>query len=267
MLVGPAIPTLREFDPEVVISTDGYLRPEDLRRWRAATNATWALWYPDALSNLGAQDALVAPYDWLFFKDPHLVHRLTTMTSLAVHFLPEACNPKRHRPYEFSTARERAEYTCDVALFGNLYAYRVRVLEQLDRNLDLRLYGSRVRNAEPPEGTFTGRYVVGREKGLALRGARVLLNTLHYGEIESMNARLFEAAGCCAFIVTEWRPGLAKFFEDGREVISFRTVAELKSVLRDVLAWPALERERVAEAARTRAHREHTYERRLDVML
>lgn len=266
ILVRPALSTLREFSPDVVISTIGHLRMEDLRSWRAVTDAVWVLWYPDAISNLGAQDAFAAPYDALFFKDPYLVGRLNAMTSLNAHVLPEACNPVRHRPFSFSSEDERVTYSCDIALAGNLYAYRMQLLNQLDPTIDLRLYGKQARNVVTPKGAFTGRYVVGREKSLAFRGARVLLNTLHYAEIDSVNARLFEAAGCGAFIVTEWRRNVAKFFSEQSEVITFRTAAELNGVLREVLAWSAEERGKVADAARLRAHRDHTYELRLDEM-
>ena len=57
-----------------------------------------ALWFPDAVANLGRALMLMAPYDALFFKEPHLVDRLRAMLDLPVYYLPEACNPRCHRP-------------------------------------------------------------------------------------------------------------------------------------------------------------------------
>jgi len=251
-----------------VISTDGYLPPWTVERLRALTpSATWVLWYPDHLGNLADQSALVAPYDFLFFKDPYLVDLLLTRTSLRVHYLPEACNIRRHRPEPFLSSAEMGRYCADVAIAGNIYPYRVAILETLPTNVELKLYGnmSRFVRSQRVRDAFTGEYVVGRNKVLAFRGAKIVLNTLHYGEIGSVNARLFEATACGGFVLTHRAPTLGEFFEDGKEVASFESASELRASVRHYLEADE-DRMAIAEAGRARAHRDHTYEVRLDEM-
>lgn len=267
MLGRPLASRVREAAPDLVISTDGSLRRDDLLAARRASPGAppWALWFPDALSNLGAQDALAAGYDRLYFKDALLVKRLRAMTRLPVAFLPEACDPFRHRPV-VPTHAERDRFGCDMALAGNMYAYRVEILKRLPQTLDIRLYGNPARNASVPHDWFTRQYVVDRDKSLAFGCATAVLNTMHFAEIESVNARLFEATGCGALVLTEWRPGLEELFEDGTEVLTFRSVDELMSVWGSVASMTDIERDDLRRGAVRRAHRSHAYVDRLATM-
>jgi spore maturation protein CgeB len=265
----PVVRALQSADPDFVLSTDGYLAPETVERWRACTpRATWALWYPDSMANLGAQAAFSAPWDHLFFKDRYLVDLLLSRTTLPAHYLPQACNPERHRPEEFSGPEERARYECDVALAGNMYPYRSRVLETLPDGVDLRLYGnlSRRERSDRVRSSFQGEYVTGRAKALAFRGAKIVLNTMHYGEIRSVNVRLFEATGCGAFVITHDIPSLPELYNRGQEVVAVDSAPELRDAVLHYLGDDEA-RHRIACAGQIRAHRDHTYEHRLQALL
>lgn len=253
--------------PDLVISTDGTLRRGDLveARSRLGRGVPWVLWYPDHMANLGAQDALAAGYDRLYFKDALLVRRLAAMTGLPVRFLPEACDPFRHRPVD-PTGDEASRYAADLALAGNMYAYRAEILKLLPAALDLRLYGKRARNATVRDAWFTGEFVADRAKSLAFGCAVAVLNTMHYAEIESVNARLFEATGCGALVLSDWRPGIDKLFVDGDEILTFRTVDELLSRWRSIEEMSEQERQTMRARAVARAHADHAYPDRLAVV-
>ncbi|HLA63659.1 MAG TPA: glycosyltransferase [Rhodothermales bacterium] len=254
------------FAPDIVLFTYDYLLPGEVAELKARTGARFALWYPDAISNLGRMACVAAPFDALFFKDPYMVEVLRDLARGAVHYLPEAYNPARHRlpdgPFD------RAPYVCDVATAGSLHVPRFSVFRQL-RDYDCKIWGP-----APPwwldvsevEGMHQRRYVINEEKAVAFTSARVLLNTLYPSEVEGLNVRAFEAAGVGAFQMLDWRPGLADFFEDGRELVSFRGMADLKQKLAYYLARPE-ERAAIAAAGQARAQREHTYAHRLALLL
>jgi spore maturation protein CgeB len=132
---------------------------------------------------------------------------------------------------------------------------------------DLKIWGSNC----PPwisssiKGHYTHHYVAEEEKAKAFRSAKVLVNTMLYSEIEGVNCTLFEAAGCGAFQIADWKPALSGLFEPEREVVTFRTRQELKAKVDYYLAHPE-ERQEIADRACARAHREHTYEARLEKM-
>jgi spore maturation protein CgeB len=248
---------------EVVISLEALLVPGVVRQLRRYGIRT-AFWFPDAVSNIGRQMMLLAPYDALFFKEPHVVERLQASLDLQIYYLPEACNPRWHRPL---TEAGTEPY---LVIAGNMYPSRVKLLERLvATGIPLRLYGSgfpRWIGDSSAREMHTGRAVIREEKAQVFRSAAGVLNTLHPAEISGVNARLFEATGCGAAVLTEYRPVVPELFTIEDEVLVFHNFDELvdqaKRLLNDVGLSAAL-----GDAATRRAHRDHSYERRLSFIL
>jgi spore maturation protein CgeB len=248
---------------EVIVNVDSYLLPGTVAQLRRG-GARVAFWFPDALSNLGRQLMLLTPYDALFFKEPQLVERLQAMLDLPVYYLPEACNPRWHRPL----GPVGTEPYLVVA--GNMYPSRVRLLDRLiAKGIPLKLYGgvfpswlgeSEARHAH------TGAYIVREEKARIFRSAVGVLNTMHPAEVFGVNARLFEAAGCGAAVLTEFRPAVPELFAVGDEVLAFRNFDELLDQATRLLSETGLST-RLGDAAASRAHRDHTYDLRLTTIL
>jgi spore maturation protein CgeB len=255
----------KALQPELILVTYGAMPPQVVAKLREQCGAKVACWFTDAISNLHRQYLLASPFDALFLKEPFMVRTFRDKLGLNVHYLPEACNPRWHKPVDV-TKVERAVYACDVAAAGSFHYYRARMLEAFE-GYDLKIWGSNCPPwiSSPVKGCYTYRYVAEKEKAIAYRCAQVLVNTMHYTEIEGVNCTLFEAAGCGAFQITDWKPGLPELFEPEREVVTFRTRQELRAKVDYYLAHPA-ERQEIAARASARAHREHTYEKRLGKM-
>jgi spore maturation protein CgeB len=71
----------------------------------------------------------------------------------------------------------------------------------------------------------------------------------------SPSIRLFEAAACGTPIVSDDWPGLATFFEPGREILLAATSEDVEAILREV---PETERRRIGRRGRERVLAEHT---------
>jgi spore maturation protein CgeB len=248
---------------EVVINIDLRLAPEIVARMRAHGMKV-AFWFPDAVSNLGRQFMILAPYNALFFKDPHMVRHLGAFLAAPVHYLPEACNPRIHRPAGDVAADPH------LAVVGNMYPTRVRLLERLAaKGIPLALYGAgfpRWLGPTPLAPLHRGRAVFGAEKARVFRSAAGVLNTLHPAEVAGMNARLFEAAGSGGAVLTEFRPALPGLFTPEDEVLAFSDFDELVSQAERLLGDAGLAA-RLGDAAARRAHRDHSYERRVTAIL
>lgn len=248
---------------EVVISLDGSLMPTTVTRLRRG-GARVVLWFPDAVSNVGRQLMLLAPYDAIFFKEPDLVRRLRATLDLPVYYLPEACNPRWHRPL---TAASTEPY---LVVAGNMYPSRVRLIERLlAKGIPLKLYGGgfpRWIGETSARSAHTGRYLVREEKAQMFRAAVGVLNTMHPAEMAGVNVRLFEAAGSGAAVLTEFRPALPDLFALGDEVLEFRDFDQLVDQAERLLSEPGLTA-RLGDAASRRAHRDHTYDLRLTAIL
>lgn len=254
-----------DFQPDLVLVTHGSLPVEVVRKMRLSSRMKIAVWFPDDLVNLGRQYVLVGDYDAWFFKDPYMVETFRAKLGINAHYLPEACNPLWHHRVELSDG-EQGMYACDLTTAGNMYYYRARMLDAF-KDYDLKIWGKHYPRwmSSPLRSQYSDVYVGEIEKAKAFNAAKIVLNAMHFGEINGVNCRLFEAAGCGAFQVTDWKPALPGLFEPEREVVTFHTRKELKEKVDHYLAHPE-ERREIANRAYKRAHRHHTYDVRLGKM-
>lgn len=259
------VATIERFEPDLVLFNHNSIPPEVIGRIRKGSKAKLAVWFPDAVSNLGRQYLLASDLDAWFFKEPYMVETFRANLGINAHYLPQACNPRWHRKVELTEA-DRKKYGCDLTVAGNMYYYRARMIETF-QDYDLKIWGKSYPQwlQSPMRAHYPGVYVSGEEKAKAFNAAKIILNTMHYAEIDGVNLRVFEAAGCGGFQIADWKPGLPDLFEPEREVVTFRTRQELKEKVDYYLAHPQ-ERQEIADRAYARAHREHTYEKRLQKM-
>ncbi len=244
---------------EIVINVDAGLMPGTVTRLRRG-GARVAFWFPDHVANLERQLMLLAPYDAVFFKEPHVVDRLRATLDLPVYYLPQGCNPRWHRPLIPAGTEPY------LVVAGNMYPSRVRLLERLiAKGIPLRLYGGgfpRWLGETPARAAHTGRCVFREEKARVFRSAAGVLNTMHPAEVAGVNSRLFEAAGCGAAVLTEFRPTVPELFRVGDEVLAFRDFDELADQATRLLTETGLTA-RLGDAAARRANRDHTYDLRV----
>ena len=251
---------------DVVIVCYDFLWPMEVQELKHRTGATIAMWFPDHLANFHRGFFMNASYDGLFFKDPYIVQTLNGILPSPIYYLPECFNPERHRlpPGEVPGP----EYQCDITTAGNQHPWRVAFYQHL-ANYDVKLWGQPAPLWLPTDAVrkmYQGRTVLNEDKARAFLGAKIVVNNLHYGEIYGLNVRTFEAAGIGAFQLVDWRPGLGQLFEDGKELVSFDGMADLKQKLDTWLPRDA-ERREIAAAGMRRAHAEHTYRLRLELLL
>jgi spore maturation protein CgeB len=248
---------------EFVINVDARLTPDTVAALRRDGTRV-AFWFPDAIVNLGRAQMLAAPYDALFFKEPHLVDWLRAILDLPVYYLPEGCNPRCHRP----TVPAGTEPYLVIA--GNMYPSRVRLLERLiAKGIPVRAYGAPVPRwitDSPVRGIHTGYPVLAQEKARVFRSAAGVLNNLHPAEVAGVNARLFEAAGSGAAVLAEFRPTVPDLFTAGEEILTFSDFDELVEQASRLLHQPGLTA-RLGDAAARRAHRDHTLAQRVTAIL
>ncbi len=250
-------------DCEIIINVDSALAPSVVTRLRSS-GARVAFWFPDHVANLARQYMLLAPYDALFFKEPWLTGRLRAMLDLPVYYLPQACNPRWHRPIAPAGTE-----SC-LVIAGTMYPSRVRLLDRLiAKGIPLRLYGAgfpRWIGETAARAVHTGRIVTCEEKARVFRSAAGVLNTMHPAEVSGVNVRLFEAAGCGAAVLTEFRPTVPELFAVGKEILAFHDFDELIEQATRLLSEPDLTA-RLGDAAAQRAHRDHTYDLRVTAIL
>jgi spore maturation protein CgeB len=98
------------------------------------------------------------------------------------------------------------------------------------------------------------------------RSAAGVLNTMNPGEIAGVNDWLFQATGCGAAVLNEFRPALPEVFSIDHEVLTYRDFDEFVDQATRLLNEPGLTA-RLGHAAALRAHRDHTFDARLAAIL
>ncbi|WP_234679588.1 CgeB family protein [Bradyrhizobium monzae] len=160
----------------------------------------------------------------------------------------------------------------DVSFVGAVSAdhqRRVAQLEAVSRRHDLKLFGSGLHTlpASSPLHRCHQGEVWGVEMYQALRASRVTLNShIDMAGPEAGNARLFEATGIGAFLLTDFKDNLHTLFEPGREVATWRSADDCIALIdRYLKDEPA--RQAIAVAGQARTLSTHTFRQRVETIL
>jgi len=259
---------VEKFGPfELILSCHDFLMPNDIEVLKKLTGAPLALWYPDPVWSFHRHMFLNAPFDFLFFKDPYLVDILSRNLGKRVFYLPECFSPTSLRDVVL-TDEDRRRFGTDICAAGNLYAYRISFFQNLADH-EIKIWGlpaPRWARLGPVKHMAKNYFIAHTEKVKAFRSAKIVLNNLNPSEIWGTNVRTFEICGARGFQIVDWRPGLEQLFDTDREVVTFRSLEELRHLIAHYLTSD-IEREVIAKAGWERAHRDHTYERRLRLLL
>lgn len=103
----------------------------------------------------------------------------------------------------------------------------------------------------------------GLEMFRLLRRSMITVNRhIDVAENHANNMRLFEATGCGALLITDYKDNLHELFEIGTEIVAYRSPEECISLVNYYLAHPE-KAAKIARAGQMRTLREHTYSLRM----
>ena len=261
------VKSAKVFKPDLILVLLGnYTTPSLIDRLRESTGAPAAVWCQDHLGTMGRQYIIGSKFDFVFAKDQFMVDLFKRYTLIpVVHYLPEACNPNIHRSVTLDNS-DFVNYGCDVTTAATLYYYRSEIMEALT-DFDLKIWGPVPRFYKGPLRKFaTGKSVYMREKAACFNASKIVLNSLFPMEIDGLNARAFEIAGCGGFQLISHSEAVARHFVPDKEIVTFYNLDDLKDKVQYYLTHDS-ERQSIAQAGQLRAHSEHTYLHRLRQML
>jgi len=254
---------IQRINPDLIISTNAKLPPRIVEEIKKKTKIKVTAWFTDAVSNLGRQYLLAAPYDVLFLKEPYMVDLFKSKMGLRTFYLPEAMNPLWHTPPNNFSKEECSIFGSDLSIVGNMYYSRAKILEKLEK-YDMKIWGPRFPSwlDSSVRKKFTNKYVVKSEKSKVFYCSKINLNNLNPAEIYGVNCKAFEIAGCGGFQIIEYRREIEKLFDIEKEIVTYNTLNELEEKVKYYLSNPE-ERKKIAANSLRRALKDHTYENRL----
>jgi spore maturation protein CgeB len=243
---------------------------EHLRKKKFLT----AMWFVENYRHLTYWQQLAAGYDyWFVIQQAECQEALKRAGARYVGYLPMAADPAVHKPLALSDV-ERTEYGADLAFVGAGYPNRRTLLPRwLSKEWTFKLWGNEWEGAaELAPVLQRGGARIDTEACMKVFNASAINLNLHSCAGEALdpqadfvNPRTFELAACGAFQLTDDRSLLPDLFTE-EEVVRFQRVEEVPALIRRWLDDTS-GRRTIAEAARQRVLRQHTYEHRMKELL
>ena len=252
---------LRQGPVDVVLVFKGAgLAPADVGELKRRFGGRWVNWFPDDPHQLELSTRLAPAYDCFFTHDSSSLARHRAAGARA-HYLAFGCDPEYLQLP--STLPRDARWTAPLVFVGSRDDARESVLYAL-ADAGLVAWGPGW-----PRGPLYGEDFV-----RALADAKVGVNVhQQFGERgdptrygTGANMRVFELAVVGTPQLSDAKGDIPRHLTPDREIVLYRSVAELKERAGWLLADDALRRD-LAARARERAVREHTWQHRLDELL
>ena len=254
-------------DAVLVYGSNWSLEPDTLQFLRYQLRAQAALWEINQRIFQGAQARCMPLYDHVFCLDSYYVPVLRAGGLACVEHLCAAADPEEHRPLELSDV-DRERYEADVSFVGTHHPERATLLSALSDVSDrIKIYGYGWDRAGPPVSDWVRAEPVYGWKKTVIYGASLLSVHIRGPHmLHGENFRVFEVAACAGVPLARSTPDLLACFDRDTEVLLFESAGDLRSTVKDYLERPEL-LSSVAEAARKRVLRDHTYDHRAAVIL
>ena len=233
-----------------------------------------ALWFVEDFRIFSYWRELAPYFDAVFTIQRGELHdALRSLGARHVMYLPCAANPRVHTPLVLAEEDQR-RFGADVSFVGAGYHNRQSLFARLS------LPGMKIWGNDWPKdcAAFSlvqenGRRVTTEETAKIYGASKINLNlhsSPHHEDVnphgDFVNPRTFEIAACGAFQLVDHRAELGELFAAGDELAVFRSGREIPPLVRHYLTHEE-ERRNMAERARQRVLREHTYVHRMQTAL
>lgn len=192
---------------------------------------------------------------------PHFVERFRSQGK-AAYYQPLAFEP---RVLENLPPCERRLPVTFVGGLSSAHGKGQTFLQRLSELVPIDFWGYGV-DCLPVESPIRKRHrgeAWGLDMFSVLQQSRITINR-HIDVAENLanNMRLFEATGCGALLITDYKDNLDELFEIGKETVAYRSSEECAALIKYYLDHPE-EAQQIARAGQARTLREHTYQNRM----
>jgi spore maturation protein CgeB len=258
----------REFKPHLFFTIFGlYISPHILS-FLKRNNVKTACWFVDDPYGFEKGRKIAKLFDFFFTHEPTIIEKYKEFGIKNVFYLPIGCNPNIHKRVKL-TSEELRRYECDLSFVGVKHPNRVKFLEELAGNYNLKIWGNgweEVGSADLKK-CIQGGNIPQKEMVKVFNASKIVIN-LHptYGlPSEGVSNRVFIASACGAFQLVDEKRDLSRFFKIGEEIVCFRKRVEVPKLI-DYYLINHREREEIAARAQRRVYKDHTYMQRLEEM-
>ena len=264
-----------EFRPDLVLAlAQAPLSIETIQSLKENRIVT-AFWFVEDYQVLEYWKAWAPHYDFFFTiqKDGNFLGELERLGVKHYAYLPMAADPETHKPMDLSPGEVR-EFGSDLSFMGAGYYNRHQFFKGI-LDFDFKIWGTGWDPNSPlwKRVQRNGERIPVEDFVKIFNASKINLNlhssVFHEGvnpQGDFVNPRTFEIAACGAFQLVDYRSELPAVFAPDEEIVCFHNLEDLRDQIRYYLDRPE-ERRRIAERARSRVLKEHTYQARMETML
>lgn len=188
----------------------------------------------DHIANLYKQESFLAPYDLYLVKDKFLFNILKEKLGKKAYYWHESSPDE----YLRLPVLDIAEHAYDVISMGSLYPYRYEFMknfiaqyQQNNCDFSFKCFYSNS-NISPKHAFFEKRFIGEDEKEKLTSITRLVINNLHYAEIEGLNMKFWEYAALGVPQLIDYKSVTLDGLGFELELIMFRDVEELLEKIR-----------------------------------
>jgi spore maturation protein CgeB len=223
--------------PDVLLVFKGELiTPETLKKIKQKTGAILCNWNPDDPFNKvnSSRDLIkcIPLYDIYFIWGKFLIPEIRQAGVKRVEYLPFGYDTHLHHPVNL-TDEEYKLYGSDIVFIGTWDREREEILQSIT-DFDLGVWGNAWENvtitAVKKCWKSNARY--GEEMSKICNASKIVLNLVRRQNGNAHNMRTFEVPACGGFMMAKRTQEQIEFLEDGKGIVSFGNIDELKEKIK-----------------------------------
>ena len=228
------------------------------------------LWTTDIPSDFDNIISSAVYYNNIFCAGTEAIDLLNSKITKSPHWLPFACDPELHHPFDLATD-EKKEFNNDIVFVGSYYPNRAKILETLS-DLDIKVYGpgwSKIGAGSNLKHKIIDRRIDYDEWIKIFSGAKIVLS-IHYQDGKTpcyqASPRIFEAMACKSFVLSDDQKDVRELFEDKKQIVFYEDNLDLR---RNILYYLENKqaRDEIALSGYNEVIEKHTYKNRIEKIL
>lgn len=251
---------IKRFQPDVIFMQNiSYLDHQFVSHLKQYTR----LMVGQIASRLPPKEQL-APFDLIFGSLPNLLEKIKSF-GCSTQYLPLGFEKM------LLNRLPSVERDINCSFIGGLakgeHAHRTKMLNTVGSKIKLDFFGYGNKYLKPnlPLLKYHGE-IGGIDMYTKLLQSKITLNS--HSEISknyANNMRLFEATGCGALLITDWKENLQNFFKIDKEIVTYKTFDELIKKIKYYSKNDNV-REKIAKAGQKKTLTKHTYFNRVEII-
>ncbi len=234
-----------------------------------------AYWFVEDFRTLTYWNTIVKNVDYFFtIQKDDFFAELKNIGADNYHYLPLACLPDFHKKITEINEVDKIKYGSDVSFSGAGYYNRKNVFAQLI-DFNFKIWGADWYVGLPLSLLIqdSGKRFTEEEAVKIYNYSKININlhsSMWHWDInpngDFLNPRVYEILACGGFQLVDRRKYMEGIFEDGKDLVVFDTVDDLRKKIKYYLANEE-ERLSIAAHGRKTVVKNHTYERRIREMM